>query len=278
MMQLVHTPSELACFRPGAARAIVMTMGALHNGHAELMRHARTVVGPSGVVIATIFVNPLQFGEGADFERYPRTLDEDLAVCRNAGVDVVLSPDVAVVYPAGSAVTVEPGPLGDVLEGAHRPGHFRGVLTVVAKFLGMSRADFALFGEKDYQQLTLIQHMVSDLFLPVEIVPVPTVREPDGLAMSSRNRYLAESERALAAAIPQALEAAAAAVIDGADAAERVGRSVLSSAGITDVDYFTVRDITLGDPRPASPGRILVAARVGTTRLIDNIPCLVSAP
>jgi pantoate--beta-alanine ligase len=276
-MQLMRTPHELAAFRPGDPRAIVMTMGALHDGHAELLRQARKVVGPDGVVIATVFVNPLQFGESEDFAMYPRSLESDLAVCDGADVDVVLSPDVDAVYPSGAAVVVEPGPIGGILEGASRPGHFRGVLTVVAKFLGMSRAQYALFGEKDYQQLTLIRNMVADLFLPVAIVPVPTVRDADGVAMSSRNRYLSTEERSRAAAIPQALQAAVAAAADGAEAAEHAGLEVLSAAGISDVDYFTVRGDDLGEPKPGSSGRVLAAVRIGKTRLIDNMTCLVGA-
>lgn len=274
-MEVLRQPSELPGIRPGAPRAVVMTMGALHEGHASLFRAARQRVGDHGVVIATIFVNPLQFGSGEDFARYPRDFETDLALCQAEGVDVVFNPEASAIYPPGAAITVEPGPLGDVLEGAHRPTHFRGVLTVVAKFLNITRADFAPFGEKDYQQLTLIRSMVRELFMPVEIIPVATVREKDGLAMSSRNRYLAEDERARATAISRSMESAAAACVDGAAAGERAGVEVLHEAGITSIDYFTVRSNELGEPAAGSPGRILVAAHVGETRLLDNLPCVV---
>ncbi|NUT37433.1 MAG: pantoate--beta-alanine ligase, partial [Hamadaea sp.] len=189
-MIVVHTRGDLAAARAAAQGrvGVVMTMGALHEGHATLLREARK---GADVLIATIFVNPLQFGPTEDFTRYPRTMEADLEVCRAEGVDVVFAPTPEVMYPHGEpAVRVDPGPLAAELEGAVRPGHFSGVLTVVHKLLSLTRADVAHFGEKDYQQLTLITQMVRDLDLGVEIVGVPTVREADGLALSSRNRYL----------------------------------------------------------------------------------------
>src|SRR5689334_8672816 len=185
-------------------------MGALHDGHLQLLKHAR----PLGeTLVASIFVNPTQFAPGEDFEAYPRTFDADLERCAEAGVDVVFAPTVPTMYPSGlvDTVTVDPGPLGTVLEGAVRPTHFRGVLTVVAKLFGLVRPDVAVFGEKDYQQLTLIRHMARELAQVIEIVGCPTVREHDGLAMSSRNRYLSAEERQQAAYISAALRAGVAA-------------------------------------------------------------------
>jgi pantoate--beta-alanine ligase len=258
-----------------APRAVVMTMGALHDGHAELVREARGRVGVDGEVVVTVFVNPTQFGAGEDFSRYPRSLEADIVLAGAAGADVVFAPDAVEVYgPAegfeAASVTVDPGGLGDILEGAVRPGHFRGMLTVVLKLLGMTTPDVALFGEKDYQQLVLIRRMVRDLSVPVEVVGVPTVREPDGLARSSRNRYLSDEERAVAATIPRALDAAVAAAVSGADSALAAGRAVLAATAGIDVDYLAVTDPDLGPAPTTGPARILVAARVGSTRLIDN--------
>jgi pantoate--beta-alanine ligase len=252
-----------------------MTMGALHDGHAELMREARRQVGADGAVIATVFVNPTQFAAGEDFERYPRTLQPDVDLAGAAGVDIVFAPDAAEVYgPAGGfapdSITIDPGPLGECLEGASRPGHFRGVLTVVAKLMGMTRPDVALFGEKDYQQLVLIRRMARDLSMPVEIVGVPTVREPDGFARSSRNRYLSDAERATAQAVPRALAAAAAAAAGGAASAVTAGEAVIADAGGIDLDYLVVTDPELGAAPARGEARILIAAKVGATRLIDN--------
>lgn len=275
--QLITTATELVADARARAgrRAVVMTMGALHDGHAELMREARRLVGVDGVVIATVFVNPTQFGAGEDFERYPRTLPSDVDLAGEAGVDVVFAPGAEEVYGpargfAVDSVTVDAGPLGEILEGASRPGHFRGVLTVVAKLLGLTRPDVALFGEKDYQQLVLITRMARDLSMPVEIVGVPTVREPDGVARSSRNRYLSEAERATAQALPRALEAAAAAAARGADAAVTAGEAVIAAAGGIDLDYLVVTDPELGMAPARGEARILIAAKVGATRLIDN--------
>ena len=261
-------------------RAVVMTMGALHDGHAELIRTAREVVGDSGEVVVTIFVNPTQFGAGEDFSRYPRTLDVDLDVCAAAGADIVFAPPATEIY--GSAegfrpdsVTIDAGPLGDLLEGASRPGHFRGVLTVVAKLIGLTSPDAALFGEKDYQQLVLVRRMARDLSLPVDVIGVPTVREQDGLARSSRNRFLGPEERAAAAVVPRALEAAAAAAPDGAEAAVAAGRATIDAVPDVVLDYLVVTDPGLGPPPSAGAARILIAARVGSTRLIDNVAATV---
>lgn len=274
--QVRHTVADLRrdadARRP---RAVVMTMGALHDGHAELVRQGRRIVGDAGTVVVTVFVNPTQFGAGEDFDAYPRTLDEDVVIAGEAGADVVFAPSAIEVYgPAGgfapTSVTVDPGPLGDILEGASRPGHFRGMLTVVNKLMGMTDPDVALFGEKDYQQLTLIRRMVADLSIPVDIVGVPTVREPDGLARSSRNRYLGTDERRIASRIPQAL-AAAAAESDPQSAVE-AGRRVLEQEPGIAVDYLVVTDPELGPAPEQGEARVLVAAKVGSTRLLDNQP------
>ncbi|WP_345024438.1 pantoate--beta-alanine ligase, partial [Streptomyces sedi] len=208
---VAHTAELLhSHYTEGARRAVVMTLGALHEGHATNIRAARERVGPAGQVVVTVYVNPLQFGEGEDFTRYPRTLEADLRLAGEAGADLVFAPSDAEMYPSGRPlVTLSAGPLGDRLEGASRPGHFDGMLTVVAKLLHLTRADVATFGEKDAQQLALVRRMVADLDFPVEILPVPTVREPDGLALSSRNRYLSPAERTTALALSRALAAAA---------------------------------------------------------------------
>lgn len=259
----------------GRPRAVVPTMGALHEGHGELIRAARAEVGPTGMVVVTVFVNPTQFGPGEDLDRYPRTLDADVTLAAAVGADHVFAPSATEVYgPAGGfqsdSVTVDPGPLGDVLEGAVRPGHFRGVLTVVAKLIGFVGADVAMFGEKDYQQFVLVTRMVADLGLPTRIVPVPIVREPDGLARSSRNRYLSEAQRRDALALSRALTAVGEHAADGTDAAIAAGQRVLATYPEVEVDYLVVTDPLLGPAPAAGAARALVAARVGPARLIDN--------
>lgn len=251
--------------------AVVMTMGALHDGHAELMREARRRL-PQGRVIVTDFVNPTQFGAGEDFDRYPRTLEADVELCERNAVDIVFAPSVDEVYGgAGLGITVDPGARGDILEGASRPGHFAGVLTVVAKLLHLTRPDVALFGEKDYQQLVLISDMVRALDFRVEVIGVPTVREADGLAMSSRNRYLSAEARARAAVIPRALAAGEAAAPAGADATAHATRAVLESEGI-DIDYVVVTGTDLLDAPTRGAGRLILAVRIEDVRLIDNVP------
>jgi len=231
-----------------------------------------------GVMIVSVFVNPLQFGDAEDLARYPRTLASDVEMCAAAGVDVVFAPPVSEMYPNGEPeIAVDPGARGDLFEGASRPGHFRGVLTVVAKLFGLARPDVAVFGEKDFQQLALIKAMVRDLSLGIDIVGGPTLREPDGLAMSSRNRFLSKSERVQAAFVNKALRAAQGAAGAGRSP-ERVrdlARAELAASSI-DVDYLAIAgpDLTSLPPLvdPGTGGRILVAARVGGIRLIDNMP------
>ena len=250
--------------------ALVPTMGALHEGHRTLVRAARE---RAASVVVSVFVNPTQFGPGEDFDRYPRTWDADLAALAEEGADLVFHPGVEEIYPPGSlGVTVQPGPIGDILEGAIRPGHFAGVLTVVATLFGLVRPDLALFGEKDYQQLTLVRAMARELALGVEVVGVPTVREDDGLALSSRNRYLAPEQRAAAAAISAALRAGVAAGPDGADAVLAAARAVMAGEQTLTADYLELTDPDLGPPPTAGAARLLVAARAGTTRLLDNVP------
>jgi pantoate--beta-alanine ligase len=267
---VIHTRAELAEDTAAANGeiAVVMTMGALHDGHRELMRVARQ---RSAFVVVTIFVNPLQFGPNEDFEKYPRTLEADVEACRAEGVDVVFAPSRDEVYPGGApSITMNAGPLGELLEGASRPGHFAGMLTVVEKLLMLTRADVAYFGEKDFQQLALIRRMASDLELGVEIVGVPTVREPDGLAMSSRNRYLSPDERRSALALSQALREGAAHT--DADTVLSSARKILADEPGVRVDYLALTGPDLGAPPESGSARLLVAARVGTTRLIDNVP------
>lgn len=270
MTKLIHTRADLTA-AVSAARAeiaVVMTMGALHEGHRELIRAARR---RSPFVLATIFVNPLQFGPNEDFDKYPRTLEADVEACRAEGVSVVFAPSRDEIYPGGPPqITMNAGPLGDILEGASRPGHFAGMLTVVEKLLVLTRADVSFFGEKDYQQLTLIRGMVRDLELGVEINGVPTVREPDGLALSSRNRYLSTEERRSALALSRALREGA--THTDADSVLAAATKILDDEPGVRVDYLALQDTDLGPAPAEGPARLLVAARVGPTRLIDNVP------
>ncbi|MCW2547202.1 MAG: pantoate--beta-alanine ligase [Mycobacterium sp.] len=253
--------------------SVVMTMGALHAGHAALIRTAASY----GRVLVTIFVNPLQFGPNEDLERYPRTLGADLELCAEAGADLVFAPTPDVMYPSGEPlVRVDPGPGGMVLEGASRPGHFAGVLTVVAKLLNLTRPDRAFFGEKDFQQLTLIRQMVRDLDMPVEIIGVPTWRDADGLAMSSRNRYLSKAQSPTALTLSQALAAGVAASPRGREAVLEAARDLLTRAPGLTIDRLDLVDpISLADATHG-PARLLVAAilpgSAGPIRLIDNAP------
>jgi pantoate--beta-alanine ligase len=257
----------------GGRVAFVPTMGALHDGHASLVDEARRRVTDADAVVVSIFVNPMQFGPGEDLDRYPRTFDADLEVCGAHGADVVFAPTADEVYPGGEPqVTVEPGPLATLLEGAVRPGHFRGVLTVVAKLFGLVQPDLAVFGEKDYQQLVLIRRMVADLCLPVQVVGAPTVREESGLALSSRNQYLTGDERREAAALSAALHAAVDHGHEGAEHALAAARAVLRDAPGHDLDYLELTGPDLGPAPETGEARILIAARVGSTRLIDNLP------
>ncbi|QFZ75009.1 pantoate--beta-alanine ligase [Streptomyces fagopyri] len=322
MTDLLRTSGDLHARGRGDRRAVVMTMGALHEGHAALIRTAREIAGPGGDVVVTVFVNPLQFGAGEDLDRYPRTLDSDVKIAEQAGADAVFAPSVDEVYPGGEPqVRLSAGPMGERLEGAVRPGHFDGMLTVVAKLLHLTRPDTALFGQKDAQQLALIRRMVRDLNFGMEIVGVPTVREEDGLALSSRNRFLAPEERRTALALSQALfagrdrhaaqealrararevpatraraealsaigesraaadaHAVAKAAPSGPSGVRAAARLILDEAArlrpplaldylalVDPSDFTEIQDDFTGE------AVLAVAARVGTTRLIDNIP------
>lgn len=262
----------VAAFRAEGARvALVPTMGALHAGHMALIEAAR---GPGSRVVASIFVNPKQFGPNEDLARYPRREAGDARMLAAGGCDLLWAPAVEEMYPQGFATTVSvAGGLTDVLDGAARPGHFDGVATVVLKLFNQVRPDIAYFGEKDWQQLAVVRRMAADLDTGVEVAGVPTQREDDGLALSSRNIYLDEGERARALALPRALGVAARAIGRGepADAALADARGALESAGFQ-VDYVALVDAEmLGEPVAGRPRRLLAAARIGTTRLIDNI-------
>ncbi|MEU6466972.1 pantoate--beta-alanine ligase [Streptomyces sp. NPDC046976] len=319
---LLSTAQELHARTRKGRRAVVMTMGALHEGHATLVRSARQIAGPDGEVVVTVFVNPLQFGAGEDLDRYPRTLEADLKIAEQAGADAVFAPSVDEVYPGGDPqVRVTAGPMGEHLEGSSRPGHFDGMLTVVAKLLHLTRPDVALYGQKDAQQLALIRRMVRDLNFGIEIVGVPTVREEDGLALSSRNRFLSADERRTALALSRALfagcdrhaaqealraralevpatqaraealsaigesraaadaHAVATAAPGGPAAVRAAARQVLDEAMRYDPplepDYLALVDPSdfteIGDDFTGE-AVLAVAARVGATRLIDNLP------
>ena len=262
----------------GTKRVLVPTMGALHDGHAALMRAGRVLAGPGGHVTASIFLNPTQFGAHEDLDKYPRSLEADVDLCAGEGVDLVFAPTVEGVYRGGDPlVTVDPGPLGTLLEGAVRPGHFRGVLTVVQKLLHLTGADVLLLGEKDYQQLVLVKRMVFDLDLPVEVVGVPTVRAEDGLALSSRNAYLSADERRLALTVPHALDVGSGVARSGGTARDVVSavQSFLDDHDGIVTDYAVVTDPMLGAPPEQGEARLLVAVRVGATRLLDNIPLVI---
>lgn len=255
--------------RAGRPVLLVPTMGALHAGHRELIRAARRA--PDAVTVVSIFVNPLQFGPQEDLDRYPRRLPDDLEMCWEEGAELVFAPGVGAMQPAGFDTTVQPGPLGAELEGASRPGHFAGVLTVVAQLFGIVGPDRAFFGEKDYQQLVLIRRMVRDLRLGVQVVGVPTVRAPDGLALSSRNAYLDAGQRSAAAVISAALLAGASAGVHGPAAVLAAARTVLRAQPAVVLDYLALRSRELGPAPAQGEARLLVAANVGATRLIDNI-------
>ncbi len=276
-MIVTHTLADFAAARAdldtaGHRRvAFVATMGALHAGHRELIRLARS---SGDAVVVSVFVNPLQFGPGEDYARYPRRLEDDLEVCAAEGVDLVVVPSVAELYPAGRQVTVHAGTMGAVLEGRSRPGHFDGVLTVVVKLFHVVRPQLAFFGQKDAQQLAIIQRMVTDLNMDVEVVGAPTVREPDGLALSSRNVFLSAADRALATSLSTALQKAATA--DSVPAARVAANEVLDRVQFEpafELDYAVLVHPSTFVEVPddyTGPVRMLVAAKISGTRLIDN--------
>ena len=277
MPMMARTRNGLAAARRtlGSPVVLVPTMGALHEGHRALIRRARELAGPDGSVVVSVFVNPLQFGAGEDLDRYPRTLLADVLIAGEEGTDLVFAPPAVQMYPRPQLVTVDPGPVGRVLEGASRPGHFPGVLTVVAKLLQLTRPDAAMFGEKDAQQLVLVRRMAQDIDLGVDIVGVPTVRDPDGLALSSRNAHLSADERQRAVALPNALNAARDEILSGAAVADALERAkqALRDAGFSRIDYVALVDSATLEPLDERCGemRLIAAAVVGTTRLIDNV-------
>jgi pantoate--beta-alanine ligase len=283
---LARTRAGLAAVRAALDGPVILvpTMGALHDGHRSPLRLARELAGPGGSVLVSIFVNPLQFAPEEDFDRYPRPLERDLEVCANEQVQAVFAPSADQIYPAQPVVTVNPGPLGRELEGKSRPGFFDGVLTVVLKLFQLTRPDTAVFGEKDFQQLTLIRQMVADLDLPVGVAAAPLRRDPDGLAASSRNAYLSAAERSSALALCRALAAARSAASGGAASAVKAARAVLDEAAAGSppvrLDYLVLTEpgslAEVGGDY-AGPAVLLVAAWVGTTRLIDNARFTVGA-
>ena len=266
--------SALVALRAGGQRvALVPTMGALHDGHLALVEEAKQ---QADRVVATIFVNPLQFGQGEDLDRYPRQEKEDARKLEQAGCDLLWIPSAEQMYPAGFSTTVRVASLSDRWEGEARPGHFDGVATVVTKLLNAIRPEVALFGEKDFQQLAVLRRLVLDLNLRVTVIGVPTVRDEDGLALSSRNAYLSEDDRVRATALPRALESAAEAIEDGVpvrDALEQA-TNALCESGFSPVDYVALVDAATLEPveEPAGGMRLIAAATIGGTRLIDNVP------
>ena len=274
-MQIVRSSEELASARASLAGrvALVPTMGALHQGHLALVRRAKELADQ---VLVSIFVNPLQFNDPADLDRYPRQETADLAKLEQAGCDLAWLPNSDELYPAGFATTVHVAGIGERWEGEHRPGHFDGVATVVAKLLVAAAPDVALFGEKDFQQLALIRRMAADLGLCDSIVGVPTVRDADGVALSSRNALLSADERARAVALPAALATARAAIADGTSVAQAVqqAKQSLVEAGFLKIDYLALIDeASLAPVDVVQPkSRLIAAAVIGTTRLIDNLP------
>ncbi|HUK72542.1 MAG TPA: pantoate--beta-alanine ligase [Streptosporangiaceae bacterium] len=276
---LVRDRTALATARKGLGSPVVLvpTMGALHAGHRGLLRRARELAGSGGSVIVSVFVNPLQFGPRDDLDRYPRTLDEDIKVCHDDGVAVLFAPGTADMYAEPPMVTIDPGSVGDRLEGEFRPGFFRGVLTIVIKLFGITRPDIAVFGEKDAQQLALVRRMVADLDLGVQIAAVPTVRDPDGVAVSSRNSYLSAAERSTAQFLNRALQAAREEAAYGPGKAVAAAQRVLAAAAAADpplkVDYLSLAEPGTFTPvgeNHVGPAVLALAARVGATRLIDN--------
>jgi len=274
-VQIVRSGEELAAARAElqGTLALVPTMGALHAGHMALIDEAKK---RADRIAASIFVNPAQFGPNEDLARYPRREAEDARMLEEAGCDLLWAPPVADVYPDGFSTKISVAGVSERWEGEARPGHFDGVATVVAKLLLSVRPDVALFGEKDFQQLAVIRRMVQDLNIPVEIVGVPTVREADGLALSSRNAYLSPDERQRAVALPNALKAAREAILAGSPVgtALREAKQSLVDAGFLRIDYFAVVDAATLEPvdAPAGEMRLIAAAVIGTTRLIDNLP------
>jgi pantoate--beta-alanine ligase len=275
-MKTWRTAASAMADRPVERRVLVPTMGALHRGHGELIRIARDAAGENGEVAVSIFVNPLQFAPGGDYDKYPRPEEADDEFCRNAGVDILFRPTAEEMYPADFSVSVEENSLAKRLEGRSRPGHFRGVCTVVAKLFHLLSPAAAVFGEKDFQQLAIIRRMVRDLSFPIEIIGAPTVREPDGLACSSRNQYLNTEERGQAPVLQRALQEARRLFGEGKRSVSVIlgsARDVIATAPLARVDYLEVvnADTLKAVAKADANSVILVAAFFGRTRLIDNL-------
>lgn len=275
--EVINEPAALTAWSEsrrlaGQRVALVPTMGALHDGHLALIEAART---QADLVIVSIFVNPLQFNRRDDFDAYPRPIDDDIETCSHAGVDAVYAPLASAMYPEGFETYIEPGPLADVLDGPARPGHFRGVTTVVAKLFGAARPDVAVFGEKDFQQLAIIRRMARDLDMGIEIVGIPTVREPDGLALSSRNRRLSPAQRVAAVCVPQALAAMSDAVDNGereTNQLRQVGSDIIGAEPLARLEQLEIVDpgtLTSLD-KIESSAQAIIAVWFGEVRLIDN--------
>jgi pantoate--beta-alanine ligase len=274
---LLHTVNELNdwCTQSDAPIASVFTMGALHAGHAQLVTYAKSHTPSDTRIVATIFVNPTQFNSSIDLAQYPRTLENDLEILANVGVDAVFVPSTSEMYPNGLAVDapIDPGPAGQILEGKSRPGHFLGMLTVVHRLLEITHANYSFFGEKDFQQLTLVKEMVKQLALPIEIIGVPTVRDGSGLALSSRNRRLSEAAFEKALSIPIAMQLVAGAFSNGMEktGAEALGKKYLSDNEIIDLDYLEICAENLLDEPNATNARVFIAVTIAGVRLIDNL-------
>ncbi|HTH18475.1 MAG TPA: pantoate--beta-alanine ligase [Candidatus Udaeobacter sp.] len=272
-MKILSTVAEAHAKQDSKRRVLVPTMGALHKAHGELIRVARQAAGKNGEVAVSIFVNPLQFEPGGDYKRYPRPEKADEEFCRNAGVDLLFRPSAEEVYTADRSVFVEETSLSSTLEGKSRPGHFRGVCTVVAKLFNILAPDAAVFGEKDFQQLAIIRRMVRDLNFNIEIIAVPTMREEDGLACSSRNQYLNSDERKQASVLYKALQAAANSGKKSANEIVAVARDVINEAPLARIDYAEVADAEKLNPveMVGANSVLLLAVFFGRTRLIDNV-------
>ena len=274
---LLHTVKELNdwCTQSDALIATVFTMGALHAGHAQLVTYAKSHTPSDTRIVATIFVNPTQFNSSTDLAQYPRTLEDDLEILGSVGADAVFVPSTSQMYPNGLAIDspIEPGPAGEILEGKSRPGHFLGMLTVVHRLLEITHANYSFFGEKDFQQLTLVKQMVKQLALPIEVIGVPTVRDESGLALSSRNRRLSPAAFQKALSIPIAMQIVAEAFSNGAQKteAQALGKKYLSDNEIIDLDYLEICAENLLDKPSETNARVFIAATIAGVRLIDNL-------
>jgi pantoate--beta-alanine ligase len=274
---LLHTVKELNdwCTQSDAPIATVFTMGALHAGHAQLVTYAKSHTPSDTRIVATIFVNPTQFNSSTDLAQYPRTLEDDLEILGSVGVAAVFVPSTSEMYPNGLAIDspIEPGPIGEILEGKSRPGHFLGMLTVVHRLLEITHANYSFFGEKDFQQLTLVKEMIKQLALPIEITGVPTVRDESGLALSSRNRRLSPAAFQKALSIPIAMQIVAEAFSNGVKKteAEALGKKYLSDNEIIDLDYLEIWAENLLDKPSETNARVFIAATIAGVRLIDNL-------